>query len=185
MFLAIEFGKEDQDIIAKELYLPLPKKQLLRVKRRNFHLTLGFIKDVKIEDRQQVIGAFEEMKNIEPFALQILGTVGFGQYGHILCAKLGPDELLQQLSQRAAKLLAENTDYRFDESFESYIPHLKIQTINRNVSNEDKAKIKDMFACLDTSLLKIRVKNFALMQRVGYNFETLTRYPMSAANFSE
>ncbi len=180
MFLAVEFDSATKNLIAEKLYLPLPKSQIRREKKHNFHLTLGFIRDIKFDDRPTVIKAFENLKELAPFTIKAESTVNLGTSGNILCIHMGPTDKLTEISQLAAMLLAENTDYKFDESYATYIPHVKIQTIKRRVPDEIKPEIREMFDNIDLHKLSFKVTDLALMQRVKYNYVTVKSYKFKA-----
>ena len=180
MFLAVELEEDMKKQFADTLYLRRYQSEIRWEATRDFHVTLGFIKDVKGTDRQAVIKCFEALKDEVCFDLQVDGTVMLGRFNQIMCVRIGPDEVLQNLSRKAGLTLSENTPYKFDDTHENYIPHTKIQALKHKVPEEKRHEIIDVFKAIDTRKLKFTVTRLALMERQKKHYEGIKRYPLKA-----
>ncbi len=178
MFLAIDLESEVKQKLAQTLYLDLPKSEVRKQYPRDFHITLGFIKDVKWEDRQHVIQLFKQLEHTPTLSISVTGVVALGQFGQILCARFGPQEVLEELSEQANKLLTKYTDYQFDQSYAGYIPHTKIQTLKHNLTETRKAEILNTFRKLADKKIQFKTHNLALMERKKHHYQTIKLYAL-------
>ncbi|MEN8237159.1 MAG: hypothetical protein ABFQ95_06430 [Pseudomonadota bacterium] len=176
MFLAIELEPDVKQSLARILYLDLPKSQVRRQAQRDFHITLGFIRSVKWQDRSLVEQAFKPLERIPVLSLAVTGVVALGQFGQILCARFGPQEVIEDLSLEAGTLLTKHTEYQFDQSYAAYIPHTKIQTLKRNLPEALKTKILETFRGLPYKKIHFKARSLALMERKGRHYQTVKRY---------
>lgn len=178
MFLAIELDPDVRQELARTLYLDCPKSQIRRQAQRDFHITLGFIRDVKWEDRPLVMQSFKPLGHTSTLSLAVTGAVALGHFGQILCARFGPQDILEDLSLQADALLKKHTDYQFDQSYASYVPHTKIQTLKQHLSNDLKDEILETFQGLPYKKIRFKAHNLALMERKGRHYQTIKRYKL-------
>ncbi len=178
MFLAIPLDEEVQRQLASTFYLDLPKSQIKRAKQRNFHITLGFIPNVKWEDRSQIVGAFTPLSQHKKFTIEVDEIVTLGHFGQILCVQFGPQQFLEKLSLQAETFLKTHTKYAFSEIYKKYIPHTKIQTIKKRVGDSQREKILEDFQQKLQDNLQFKIESLALMERVKNDYEIIKRYPL-------
>ena len=180
MFLAIELDPDVKQKLAQTLYLDFPKKQIRRQAQRDFHITLGFIRNVKWEDRQLVTQTFKPLEKTPILSLAVTEVVTLGHFGQILCARFGPQDILEELSVQANALLTKHTEYQFDQSYADYIPHTKIQTLKHSLPEDLQAEILETFRGLPYKRIKFKAHNLALMERKGRNYQIIKRYQLRA-----
>lgn len=178
IFLAVELDDDTKQLLARKLFL-LDYREYLRTERkRNLHITLGYIRDVHESERRDIINAFKPLRNYHPFGAHVEGPVMFGAHRHMLCVRHGPYDKFHELHFEAKNLLHDNTKFRFDNKHPEFIPHTKIQTIRRNSGLEIHEEITYAFTHLNFRKLDFKVKTLALMHRVDNDYQTLYRYEL-------
>lgn len=179
MFLAAELDDNIKQVYAKRLYLT-EYKDLLRIEpRRNFHITLGYIANVDETDKRDIINSFKPLKETQPFMAEAVGSVVFGHYQQILCARIGPEDPFVKLHKLGAQLIAAHTNYHFDTTHPDFIPHMKIQTI-RKAAGDKQDEITAAFEAMNFHKLDFKVKSLALMQREDKYYGVVYRYFLGA-----
>jgi 2'-5' RNA ligase len=145
----------------------------------NYHITLGFIQSVPVDDHSHIAKVFEAISHEQPFEASFCEYVFLGPHHNVVGLKAEPHEKFQHLNTVCKKRLADNTDYRVDESHE-YIPHTTIMTFDRRIRNDvfnDNIKL-----LLEKKFqhLRFKVLRLALMCRRGEHFEALQEYRLKS-----
>jgi 2'-5' RNA ligase len=126
IFLAVELDDNTKQVLARKLFL-LDFKDFLRFEpKRNLHITLGYIRDVHQTERRDIINAFKPLKECPPFTFHVDKAIVLGAFNHMLCVRLSPDEPFLALHNKAQQLLAQSTNFKFDDKYPDFIPHVKI-----------------------------------------------------------
>ena len=178
IFLAVEFDDDTKQLLARKLFL-LDYKDYLRTEpKRNFHITLGYIREVHETQRREIINAFKPLKEHHPFTAHVEAPIIFGAHHQMLCVRHSPFEMFDELHTTAKALLSEHTQFKFDEKHPTFIPHTKIQTVRRSTSHEMRDEIVFEFNRLNMRKLDFKVKSLALMHRIDKDYITLYRYEL-------
>jgi len=172
IFVGIDLSKESKDELYRIQKLISPSLAKIKwIPRKNLHLTLKFIGEVK--DINEIHNRLSKI-NLKPFKLKLgnFGTFPSWEKINVFWVDLNPHNEIIQFQQKIDEEL-----FNFSNKYQKFSPHL---TLGRIKSIKKKKEFLDLIKSIKVKPIEFEINEFQLIQsklsKDGSKFTVLKKY---------